>query len=291
MPCRHASLFEQRRKSAADFWAQRPPDQPNMETDMNSRRTILTTAVVAAGFAVTGLTAAGAEELETLKEEGVIRIAMSGAYPPFNFVNDQNEVVGFDAAIGTEIAKRMGLEAEIITTAWDGIIGGLLANKYDAIVGSMTITDERDEVVDFVGPYYSDKRAIFTQPGSGIDSLEDLEGKRVGLTLGETHEDWARERGYDINTYKGLPELLLELENGRVDAIVNDSIAAILAMNAKGQEYEMFADPTTEPFGAGIAIREGSPELAAEMQAALDAMMADGTYMQIAEEWVGEDIR
>ncbi|MDD9724474.1 transporter substrate-binding domain-containing protein [Roseovarius sp. SK2] len=258
---------------------------------MTFRRTVLKSAVVAMGLAVAGLAPAAAEELETLKEKGVIRIAMSGAYPPFNFVNDQNEVVGFDPAIGTEIAKRMGLEAEIVTTAWDGIIGGLLSNKYDAIVGSMTITDERDEVVDFVGPYYSDKRAIFTQPGSGISSLEDLEGKKVGLTLGETHEDWARERGYNVSTYKGLPELLLELENGRVDAIVNDSIAAILAMGEKGQEYEMFADPTTDPFGAGIAIREGSPELAAAMQEALDSMMEDGTYLELAEKWVGADIR
>jgi len=263
----------------------------NMEMKMTSRRTILKSAVVAAGFAAAGLSAAAADELETLKEEGVIRIAMSGAYPPFNFVNDANEVVGFDPAVGTEIAKRMGLEAEIVTTAWDGIIGGLLAEKYDAIVGSMTITEERDKVVDFVGPYYSDKRAIFSKPGSGIDSLEDLEGKKVGLTLGETHEDWARERGYNINTYKGLPELLLELENGRVDAIVNDSIAAILAMTEKGQEFEMFADPTTEPFGAGIAIREGNPELAAEMQAALDSMMEDGTYVELAEKWIGADIR
>ncbi|MEX0971363.1 MAG: transporter substrate-binding domain-containing protein [Paracoccaceae bacterium] len=254
-------------------------------------RTFFKPAIVAVGLTAAGLSVAAADELESLKEAGVIRIAMSGAYPPFNFVNDQNEVVGFDAAIGAEIARRMGLEAEIVTTAWDGIIGGLLANKYDAIVGSMTITAERDEVVDFVGPYYSDSRAIFSNPGSGINSLEDLEGMRVGLTLGETHEDWARERGYSINTYKGLPELLLELENGRVDAIVNDSIAAILAMTAKGQEFEMFADPTTEPFGAGIAIREGNPELAAEMQAALDSMMEDGTYLRLAEEWVGADIR
>ena len=238
-----------------------------------------------------GLNQAAADELETLKENGVIRIAMSGAYPPFNFVNDQNEVVGFDPAVGAEIAERMGLEVEIVTTAWDGIIGGLLANKYDAIVGSMTITEERDEVVDFVGPYYSDKRAIFTKPGAGISSLADLEEVRVGLTLGETHEAWAREKGYNISTYKGLPELLLELENGRVDAIVNDSIAAILAMGEKGQEFEMFADPTTEPFGAGIAIREGNPELAAAMQEALDAMMDDGTYLAIAEEWIGADIR
>ena len=258
---------------------------------MNLRRTLLKSAILAASFTVLGLNQAAADELETLKENGVIRIAMSGAYPPFNFVNDQNEVVGFDPAVGAEIAERMGLEVEIVTTAWDGIIGGLLANKYDAIVGSMTITEERDEVVDFVGPYYSDKRAIFTKPGAGIASLEDLEDVRVGLTLGETHEAWAREKGYNISTYKGLPELLLELENGRVDAIVNDSIAAILAMGEKGQEFEMFADPTTEPFGAGIAIREGNPELAAAMQEALDAMMDDGTYLAIAEEWIGADIR
>ena len=258
---------------------------------MTFRRTVLKSAVALAGLTVFGLNAAAAEELDALKENGVIRIAMSGAYPPFNFVNDENQVVGFDPAVGAEIAKRMGLEVEIVTTAWDGIIGGLLANKYDAIVGSMTITAERDEVVDFVGPYYSDKRAIFTKPGSGIASLEDLDGKRVGLTLGETHEDWARDRGYNVSTYKGLPELLLELENGRVDAIVNDSIAAILAMTEKGQEFEMFADPTTDPFGAGIAIREGNPMLAAEMQAALDAMMADGTYLALAEQWIGADIR
>ena len=257
---------------------------------MTVRRTILKSAFAEASLAMLGTTVA-AEELETLKEKGVIRIAMSGAYPPFNFVNDENKVVGFDPAIGTEIAKRMGMEAEIVTTAWDGIIGGLLANKYDAIVGSMTITAERDEVVDFVGPYYSDKRAIFTKKGSGIGSLEDLEGKKVGVTLCESQEEWSREKGYDINTYKGLPELLLELENGRVDAIVNDSIAAILAMGAKGQEFEMFGDPTTEPFGAGIAIREGNPKLAAEMQAALQSMMDDGTYLALAEEWIGADIR
>ncbi|MCZ4271850.1 transporter substrate-binding domain-containing protein [Maritalea porphyrae] len=258
---------------------------------MTFRRTFLKFAVAAVGFAAMGMTPVVAEELDTLKEKGVIRIAMSGAYPPFNFVNEENQVVGFDPAVGTEIAKRMGLEAEIVTTAWDGIIGGLLANKYDAIVGSMTITAERDEVVDFVGPYYSDKRAIFTKPGSDIKSLADLDGKKVGLTLGETHEDWARAKGYSISTYKGLPELLLELENGRVDAIVNDSIAAILAMSAKGQQFAMFDDPETKPFGAGIAIREGNPALAEAMQKALDSMMEDGTYLALAEKWIGADIR
>lgn len=255
---------------------------------------ILRRSVLAGGIAALGLSlapAAFADELDSIKERGVLRIAMSGQYPPFNFVNEKNEVVGFDPSIGTEIAKRMGLEVEIITTAWDGIIGGLLANKYDAVVGSMSITEERDKVIDFVGPYYNTKRAIFTKTGSDITTVEQLSDVKVGVTLGETHEEWARDQGYNINTYKGLPELLLELDNGRVDAIVNDSIPVMLAMKAGQYDLAVIDDPSAEPIGAGIAIRENNPDLSAAMQAALDSMMEDGTYLAIANEWVGGDIR
>lgn len=261
---------------------------------MTTRRKLIKTAIVASFATMVSLgvaETAKADEIDAIKEKGVMRIAMSGAYPPFNFVNEQNEVVGFDPAIGTEIAKRMGVEVEIITTAWDGIIGGLLANKYDAIVGSMSITEERDKVVDFVGPYYRTKRAVFTKPDSGITSVTQLGDVTVGVTLGETHEEWARNQGYTVRTYKGLPELLLELQNGRVDVIVNDSIAAILAMKENGYDFVALPDLETDAVGAGIAIREGNPKLAAAMQEALDSMMDDGTYLEIAEKWVGGDIR
>ena len=267
----------------------------NRESDMKKslsmlRRSVLTGAIALMGLGIAPVSAI-ADELAGIQERGVLRIAMSGQYPPFNFVNEKNEVVGFDPAIGTEIAKRMGLEVEIITTAWDGIIGGLLANKYDAIVGSMSITEERAKVVDFVGPYYTTKRAVFTKPDSGITSVSQLGDVTVGVTLGETHEEWARNQGYTVRTYKGLPELLLELQNGRVDVIVNDSIAAILAMKKNGYEFRMLDDLETDVIGAGIAIRQGNPELKEAMQKALDSMMEDGTYLEIAEEWVGGDIR
>ena len=255
---------------------------------------IMKSLVVAGSVALTTAavtSVASADELDMLKEKGVMRIAMTGAYPPFNFVSETNEVVGFDPAIGTEIAKRMGLEVEIVTTAWDGIIGGLLANKYDAIVGSMSITDERKEVVDFVGPYYSTMRAIFTLSGSEITSVSQLGDIKIGVTLGETHEQWAREQGYTVKTYKGLPELLLELENGRVDAIIGDSIAVILAAKASERDLAQITDLVTDSVGAGIAIRKGNPALHAAMQEALDALQADGTYVTIANKWVGGDIR
>ena len=253
------------------------------------------------GLAAVGLLAASfaaspasADDLEKVKSTGALTIAMTGQYPPFNFVNDKNEVVGFDASIGTEIAKRIGVEGKIVTTAWDGIIAGLLANKYDTIVGSMTITPEREKAVDFVGPYYHAGRGVFVAEGSEAKTLEDLKGKTIGVTLGETHEKWARAQGgWDIRTYKGLPELMLELKAGRVDAIVVDNIPVKVAVKESGEKITQLDTPNIEggAVAIGIAIRKDNPELKAAMQKALDEMMADGTYEKIAMEWVGSDIR
>lgn len=254
----------------------------------------LTTLTAAATLALTlGAAPAAAEDLDKIKEAGKIRIAMSGAYPPFNFVNEKNEVVGFDPSIGKAIAEKMGVEAEIVTTAWDGIIGGLLANKYDAVVGSMSITEERAQVVDFVGPYYSTHRDIFVTEASPLQNVSELDGDgiTVGVTLGETHDQWARDQGYTVKTYKGLPELLMELNSGRVDAIVNDTIPVMIAIKQGQQQLRTLEGPASEKVNAGIAIRKDNPELKAAMQAALDEIMADGTYMEIANEWVGGDIR
>lgn len=254
----------------------------------------LAAGLLMAGLAVSG--PASADDLADIKEAGELRVALSGAYPPFSMVNDQNEVVGFDVAIGSEIAKRLGVEPVIVTTAWDGIIAGLLAGKYDTIVGSMSITPEREKVVDFVGPYYHAGRAIFVPKESDVETLEDLKGKTIGVTLGETHEKWAREQtdmNWELKTYKGLPELLLELQNGRIDAMIIDSIPGRVAIKKEDRPIRELDLPNLEGgnVAVGIAIRKDNPELKAAMQKALDAMMEDGTYEEIAMKWVGADIR
>lgn len=241
-----------------------------------------------------GAVSAKADDLEKVKAAGELKIAMSGQYPPFNFVNERNEVVGFDASIGTAIAERLGVKGTVVTTAWDGIIAGLLANKYDTVVGSMTITPEREKVVDFVGPYYHAGRAVFVTEELPVKSLEELKGKTLGVTLGETHEKWAREQGgWDIRTYKGLPELMMELKSGRVDAIVVDNIPVMVAIKETGDKIRKLETPGIEggSVAIGIAIRKGNPELKAAMQKVLDDMQADGSYEKISMEWVGSDIR
>lgn len=252
---------------------------------------------LAAGIAIAAAalpSVAAADELETVKAAGEFKFANSGAYPPFSFVDDTNQVVGFDVDIGNEIAKRLGVKGVAVSTAWDGIIAGLLAGKYDAIIGSMTITAEREKAVDFVGPYYRSGRGIFVATDSAVKSLDDLKDKTIGVTLGETHEKWARERGgWEIRTYKGLPELFLELKAGRIQAMVVDAVPVSIAVKETGEKVVKLDVP--EFAGSedkiGIAIRKGNPELKAAMQKALDDMMADGTYEAIAMKWIGSDIR
>jgi len=259
-------------------------------------KTILSYAV-AAGLAFSAVAmplSASADELETIKAAGEFKFANSGAYPPFSFVDGNNEVVGFDVDIGNEIAKRLGVKGAGVSTAWDGIIAGLLAGKYDSVIGSMTITPEREKAVDFVGPYYKSGRGVFVADGSEIKSIDDLKDKTVGVTLGETHEKWARERGgWDIRTYKGLPELFLELKAGRIQAMIVDAVPVSIAVKETGDKIRKLdvAEFAGTEDKIGIAIRKGNPELKAAMQKALDDMMADGTYEAISMKWVGSDIR
>jgi len=257
----------------------------------------LTNLIAAAAVAITAtfsLTHARADELATLKDSGELRVAMSGQYPPFSFTNDQNQVVGFDASIGEAIAERMGLKAKIITTPFDGIIAGLLAKKYDAVVASMTITPEREKAVDFVGPYYHAGRAIVVKADSSIQKLEDLNGKIVGVTLGDAHEKWAKAQGnLTVRSYKGLPEMLVDLEAGRINALVMDSVPVMVAVKETGQKVRILDTPNIEGgrVALGIAIRKNNPELKAKMQKVLEEMLADGAYEKISMKWIGSDIR
>lgn len=235
-----------------------------------------------------------ADDLKSIQDAKEIRIAMSGQYAPFSFANEQNQVVGFDASISEALAERLGVKVKIITTPFDGIIAGLRANKYDAIIASTTITPERLKAVDFVGPYYRAGRTIVVREDSPIKSLDDLKNVSVGVTLGDAHDKWARERGnLKVKSYKGLPEMLVDLDAGRLDALVMDSVPVLVAVKKTGQKVRIITPPDSEGGieDMGIALRKNNPELKAALQQALADILADGTYEKISMEWIGSDIR
>lgn len=228
--------------------------------------------------------------LDKIKSAGKISFAMSGKYPPFNFFNDKNELVGFDVEIGQEIAKRIGVKAEPIASEWDGLIAGLLTKKFDMILGSMAITPERLEKVNFSDPYYRSGAQVIVPENSSIKSPADLKGKNVGVVLGTTFETKARELGATVKTYKGDPDNFTDMVNGRLDAVVTDKIVALNAINKNKYNFKLVGDLLyTEKMG--IAIRKEDTDTLNAVNKALTDMMADGTYEKISKKWFNADIR
>lgn len=232
------------------------------------------------------------EDLATLQDKGTISFAMSGQYPPFNFVDENNELSGFDVEICSEIADRMGLEPRPVSTAWDGIVAGLLAGKYDLICGSMAITEQRLEALDFSDPYYRSGAQLFVREGSPYDSVDALEGKKIGVTLGTTYEEWVRNNvsNAKVRTYKGVPDMVLELSSDRLDGFITDRIVGAMAIDEKGAPIEM-AGPLLYEERMGIAAPKDSPELVGAINEALENIKKDGTYREISMKWLKIDAR
>ncbi len=228
--------------------------------------------------------------MDKIKDDGKLTYAMSGQYPPFNFFNEQNKLTGFDVEIGEEIAKRISVDPAPIATEWDGLIAGLKASKFDMILGSMAITDERSEMVNFSTPYYRSGAQIIVPADSSISGGTDLKGKTVGVVLGTTFETKARELGATVKTYKGDPDAFNDMANGRLDAVITDKIVGLNAIKENNYPYKLVGDLLyTEKMG--IAIRKESPKLLEAVDNALKEMMDDGTYKKISEKYFSADIR
>jgi len=234
----------------------------------------------------------GAEDLAAVREQGYVRLAMSGQYPPFNFVDENNLLTGFDVELCSAIADRLGVEPRPISTAWDGIVAGLLAGKYELICGSMAITEQRRAAIDFSAPYYRSGAQLFVRKGARVQSADELDGRTVGVTLGTTYEEWVRGhlKNVAVRTYKGVPAMILEVANGRIDGFISDRIVGAIAIAEKGAPIAAAGQLLYEE-RMGIALRRGNPKLKQAIDDALAAMKEDGTYQAISMKWLKVDAR
>lgn len=253
-------------------------------------RVLVSTLLVAVLFSIANPCAAN--ELDSIRKAGEISFSMSGQYPPFNFVNDKNELAGFDVEVCSEIARRIGVKPKPLTTAWDGIIAGLLAGKYNLICGSMAITDARLKAIDFSDPYYRSGAQLFVPNNSAVASAEQLKGKKIGVTLGTTFETWVRTNlpEVEVRTYKGDPDIILEVANGRLDGFITDRIVGSMAIAEKGAPIKMVG-PLLYEERMGIALAKDNPNLRTAINEALAAMQKDGSYHDISVKWLKIDVR
>ncbi|QJP12693.1 ABC transporter substrate-binding protein [Starkeya sp. ORNL1] len=242
--------------------------------------------IAAAAILALGASAAHAE----MKK---VRIGTEGAYPPFNSVSTSGELVGFDIDIAKALCAKMKVECTFVAQDWDGIIPALLAKKFDAIVASMSITEERKQKVAFTVPYYSTPGNFIAPKDTKLTDLSPagLKGKTIGTQSSTTASVYLEEKykDSDIKLYPTQDEANADLANGRLDTILADKFVLYewLEKTDAGKCCKFIGADIKDvnPEGTGIAVRKEDNELREALNKAIKEIVADGTYKKINEKY------
>lgn len=226
--------------------------------------------------------------MQRVTRAGVMRVGFEGAYPPFNFLNEQKQFDGFDVDVANDIARRLGVSVEFVATQFEALIGGLDADKWDIVIAQMSITDQRKKQVDFTEPYVVTGGVIIVRNGeSGYTTLADLKGKRVGAGSGTTFEEVATAAGAEVTTYKSVNQYVQDLENRRLDAIINDRITMGYLIKSKNLPLKISSTDLVSRDVIGMAVKKNNSDFVAAVNKALNEMKTDGTYKTIYMKWFG----
>ncbi|WP_323113936.1 transporter substrate-binding domain-containing protein [Pseudomonas guariconensis] len=233
---------------------------------------------------------AGAASAETL------RFATEGAYPPFNYVDADNKLHGFDIDITDALCAQMKVECTLVAQDWEGIIPALMARKYDAVVASMIDTEERRKKIAFTNHYYRTPLTVAVAKDSPIkDAQADFKGYTVGAQSSSTQaiyaEDVYAKAGADVKLYPTMDEANADLAAGRLDGVIADKFPLHEWMNKNGQDCcKVLGDVNGTKADAAIAVRKDDEALRERLNKALGEIVANGTYQKIASKYFAFDI-
>jgi len=242
---------------------------------------------------------AASMSLAIAQDGSKVRIGVEGAYPPFSEVTPDGKLQGFDIDIANALCAEMKAECTLVQQDWDGIIPALLAKKYDAIIASMSITEERKEKVNFTDKYYQTPAKFARKKGSGIEiTPEGLKGKTVGVQRATIHDNFvtAEFPGAEIKRYATQDEAYLDANAGRLDVLLADSeaLSGGFLKTDKGADWEFvgpdYNDPKYFGEGAGIAVRKEDTDLRDKLNAAIKAIRDNGTYKAIQDKYFDYNI-
>jgi len=253
---------------------------------------LLFAVLVALAFTAT-VTMAGT--LEEIQKRGKLRVGMEPGYMPFELKNQKGQIIGFDVDMATRMAKAMGVELELVDTAWDGIIPALLTGKFDVIMSGMTLTQERNMSINFAPPYIVIGQSILLKKDltGAIKSYKDLNDAKytVASKLGTTGEQATKRMIPNAKyiSYETEQEGVLELVNGKIDAFIYDLPYNTVAFGQKGQGKIVHLDTpfTFEPLA--WAVRKGDPDLLNWLGNFMYQIKNDGTYDKIYQKWFQDD--
>lgn len=232
-------------------------------------------------------------ELEKVKAAGKLVIGIEGTYPPFTYHNDDGSLAGFDVELGTALAEKLGVEVEFQEAAWDSLLIGIDSGRFDTVINSVSITDERAEKYDFSDPYYYEaRRVVVRADDDSIQAPEDLNGKKIATNATNAFIPWYEEQGAEIVGIDTSAEAVDLVLSGRAD-FLGTSVPVLNAYldehpDAKDKLKEAFVIPNSEDVIA-IPVRKGETEFLDAINAALAELRADGTLKAISEKYLGGD--
>jgi len=248
-----------------------------------------------AGLAVAGLLALAVTSVNA----DALRVGVEGAYPPFSWKEADGTLKGFDIDFAHEVCKRLGRECVLVEQEWDGMIPALLARKFDTIIASMSITEERKKKVDFTVKYYNTPAKLVAKKNPGFEgTAAGLDGKRLGVQRATTHQCSAEKLypGAELVLYATQDEVWQDLASGRLDAQLSDSLQAyegFLVLDV-GQDFDFLGDALDDVecqgVGAGFAVRKEDSALRDALSKAIQDIRADGTYKAMNDKYFAVDI-
>ncbi|MBV7408850.1 MULTISPECIES: transporter substrate-binding domain-containing protein [Roseobacteraceae] len=210
----------------------------------------------------------------------VVRMGTEGAYPPYNFINDAGEVDGFERELGDELCARAELTCEWVTNEWDSIIPNLVSGNYDTIIAGMSITDERDEVIDFTQNYTLPDPSAYVAMSADVD----LEGGVLAAQANTIQAAFIAETGATLVEFATPEETIAAVKNGEADAVLADK-AFLTPIADEDADLMMLDKEELIGGGIGLGLRESDTELKEKFDAAITSMKEDGSLNELIAKW------
>ena len=245
-------------------------------------------------FAMTSLSVAAMAQAKELK------VAIDPTYEPFTFKTADGKPTGFDVDIANAVCEQVKRKCVFVEQVWDSMIPGLQAKKYDVIISSMSITEDRLKVVDFTDKYYNTPSRIVVKNDIKFSDVASLKGKKIGVLKGSTQEKYAnaelKKAGVVVTPYEAQDQVYLDIKAGRLDGTVADvlEVQGGFLSKPEGKDYGLVGPELYIPkyfgTGAGFAIRKGDAALKGELNGAIKAIRANGTYKKINDKYFKIDV-
>ncbi|AUG98505.1 amino acid ABC transporter substrate-binding protein [Prodigiosinella confusarubida] len=247
---------------------------------------LLTSALFATSFL-----AQAQDDLSAIKAAGVIKFGTEGTYAPYTYHDQSGKLVGFDVDIGRAVAKKLGVKAEFIEGRWDGLIAGVNAKRYDAVINEVGITKERQAKFDFSKPYIDAKSVLIVRgDNTSIKTFSDLKGHKSAQSLTSNYSKLASSYGANIVPTDGFNQSLELVLTGRADATLNDNLSFLDFKKHKPDANVKVVATAETGDPSAILVRKNQPQLVKALNKALDEIKADGTYKMISVRYFGQDI-